>query len=231
MIRVLLALLVLLTAAPARAMPLNDIQLAQGSRFPFDSTMTVKEAMDSFWYFNRVTWQVYYDINNRKVVEARGYFDMAKIKTRTDQSTCVTKAGVSVGLNDGQPFYILQYRPDFVKQKAEMIYSGLWGLYDEGRLDDQDLLWAKAIVTGELPSPTPLCNMKLDQLSAEDDLAIQEAPVTDPGAPKPATQTPKGTPRMAPDEAKDPVQPKTKSAEDVAKQKQEQPPVPTKTTR
>ncbi|MFZ5427982.1 MAG: hypothetical protein ACOZEN_13485 [Thermodesulfobacteriota bacterium] len=230
MMRTILLILSLL-AGQAHAMPLNDVQLAQNAKFPFDSTMTVKEAMDGYYYFNRVTWQVYYDINNRKVVEARGYYDMAKIKTRTDQSTCVDRAGTFVGLTEGQPFYILQYRPDFTKQKAELIYSGLWGLHDDGRLDDPDLLWAKALVTGELPSPTPLCDMKVDQLSPQDQLAIQEEPVHDPGAPKPPTQTPEGTPRVAPDEAKQPVGPAPKSAAQTAKKIQEEPPTPTKAGR
>lgn len=218
-------------AAAAQAMPLNDIQMVQKARFPFDATMTVQEAMDRYSYFSRVTWAVYYDINNKKVVEARGYFDMNKIKTRTDTATCVTRAGNYVGLSDGQPFLILQYRPDFLKQRAELFYSGLWGLYDNARLDDTDLLWAKALVTDELPSPTPLCNMALDQLSPQDQLAIQESPVHDPGAPVPEKQTPEGTPRVSPDHTPQSVQPAPKSAAATAKQASETPPTPTKTGR
>jgi hypothetical protein len=226
-----LALLMLaLLALPARAMPLNDIQLAQAARFPFDATLTVKDAMEKYSYFSRVTWQVYYDINDKKVVEVRGYYDMAKIRTRTDQATCVTRAGVFVGLTDAQPFMILQYRPDFLKQRAELIYSGLWGLYDDQRLDDPDMLWAKALVTDELPSPTPLCSMNLDQISPLDQLAIQEEPVHDPGSAVPK-QTPQGTPRSAPATPKGQTGPTPKSAAATAKQIQDNPPTPTKTGR
>lgn len=225
----LLALLLLVRSA--QAMPLNDVQLAQAAHFPFDATLTVKDAMEKYSYFSRVTWQVYYDINDKKVVEVRGYYDMAKIKTRTDASTCVTRAGVFVGLTDAQPFMILQYRPDFLKQRAELVYSGLWGLTGDQRLDDPDLLWAKALVTDELPSPTPLCNMNLDQISPMDQLAIQEEPVADPGAPAPPKQTPQGTPRTAPATPKGQTGPTPKSAAATAKQIQDNPPTPTKTGR
>ncbi|MBI4804263.1 MAG: hypothetical protein HY795_03415 [Desulfovibrio sp.] len=229
--RVLLSLLVLCWAQAALAVPLNDVQLAQAARFPFDTTLTVKEAMERYSYFERVTWQVYYDINNRKVVEVRGYYNMAKVKTRTDSATCVTREGTFVGLTDTQAFMILQYRPDFIKQRAELVYSGIWGLYDDQRLDDPDLLWAKALVTDELPSPTPLCNMKLDQISPLDQLAIQEEPVHDPGATAPAKQTPQGTPRASPATPKGQTGPTPKSAAATAKQIQDNPPTPTKTGR
>jgi len=201
--------------------------------------------MERYSYFERVTWSVAYDITGRKVVEARGYFNMAKVKTRTDPSTCVTSAGESVGLNPGQPFMVLQYRPDFTKQTAQLFYSGLWELHGEARLDDPDLLWAKALVTDELPSPVPLCAMPLDQMSPLDQLAIQEAPVTDPGPPAAegqtpeagaapaagAAQTPSGTARVAPDQSKSPLPPTVKSAGDVAKQAKDAPPTPTSTGR
>lgn len=220
-----LSLLVLAMPGVGLGMPLNDIQLAQASRFHFDSTLTVKEALDRYSLFSRVTWQVMYDEKNRKVVEARGYFDMAKIATRTDSSTCVNTQGVYVGLTDDGPFYILQFRPDFLKQKAAIIYSGVWGLHGGGRLADPDMLWAKALVTDELPSPTPLCAMPLAELSPADKLAIQEAPVTDPDADKPVAP-----PREAPDPAKTPAPP-AKSAVEATKKSQETPPTPTTTGR
>ncbi|GFK95761.1 hypothetical protein NNJEOMEG_03629 [Fundidesulfovibrio magnetotacticus] len=226
-----------LACGPVRAMPKNDIQLVQSARFPFDTTLTVKQAMERYFYFSNITWSVSYDVTGRKVVEARGYFDMAKVRTRTDPSTCVNRAGVSVGLNPGQPFMVLQYRPDFLGQTAQLFYSGLWELHDEARLDDPDLLWAKALVTDELPSPVPLCDMPLDQISPLDQLAIQEAPVVDPGAPAadPAaeakTQTPQGTPRVSPDATKSPLPPAVQPASDVAKKAKETPPTPTSTGR
>ena len=238
MTRILAALLlagaVALCATTLRAVPKNDILLAQTSRFPFDATMTVQQAFDGFSYFSRVTWQVYYDINDKKIVEARGYFDMAKVRSRIDDQTCVTKAGTLVGLTDTEPFLIIQFRPDFNKQRATVIYSGVWGLYNDGKLDDTDLLWAKALVTNELPSPAPLCNMGLDQLSPLDNLAIQESPVEDPGAPatpaKPVTDTPKGTPRVAPDPKPVPAA-APKSATEATKKSQESAPTPTYTGR
>jgi hypothetical protein len=221
------ALLALALAVPGQvpAMPLNDIQLAQASRFTFDSTLTVKEALERYSLFSRVTWQVLFDEKNRKVVEARGYFDMDKIATRTDSATCVNAQGVYVGLTDNGPFYILQFRPDFLKQKAAIIYSGVWGLHGGGRLADPDMLWAKALVTDELPSPTPLCAMPLSELSPADRLAIQEAPVTDPDGDKPVAP-----PREAPDPAPTPPPP-AKSAPEATRKSQETPPTPTTTGR
>jgi len=229
--RTTLALALALVACAALAMPLNDVQIVQNARFPFDATLTVKQAMERYFYFERVTWSVAYDIQGRKVVEARGYFNMAKVKTRTDPATCVDRAGTSRGLNPGQPFMVLQYRPDFVKQTAQLFYSGLWELHGEARLDDPDLLWAKALVTDELPSPVPLCDMPLDQMSPQDQLAIQESPVTDPGAPPADGQTPGGAPRVAPDASKAALPPSVKSAGDVAKKAGETPPTPTSTGR
>ncbi len=217
----------------AWAVPKNDILLVQSGFFPFDATTTVQQAFNGFSYFSRVTWQVYYDINNKKIVEARGYFDMDKIRTRIDSQTCVTRAGTLVGLTDTEPFLIIQFRPDFIKQRAQLIYSGIWGLYNDAKLDDTDLLWAKALVTNELPSPTPLCNMSLDQLSPLDQLAIQETPVQDPGAPadaKPMTQTPDGTPRVASDPKPVPTA-APKSAIEATKKRQEGVPTPTTTGR
>lgn len=218
--------------APALwAMPKNDIQLAQTGYFPFDATTTVQQAFNGFSYFSRVTWQVYYDINDKKIVEARGYFDMGKIRTRIDSQTCVTRAGTLVGLTDTEPFLIIQFRPDFTKQRVQLIYSGIWGLFNEGKLDDTDLLWAKALITNELPSPTPLCNMSLDQISPLDQLAIQESPVEDPGAPATAKpETPSGTPRLASDPQPVPAAP-PKSAIDATKKSQESAPTPTHTGR
>ena len=245
-IRFVVAVLAVFCATQAFAVPLNDVQLAQEGRFPFDQTLTVRQAMERFFYFSRVTWSVYYDINDKKVVEARGYFDMAKIKTRTDAATCVNRAGTFVGLTDSQPFMILQFRPDFIKQRATLIYSGLWGLFDEGRLDDPDLLWAKALVTGELPSPAPLCNMAVNQISSQDRLALEEQPVVDPkapqqdeqpapgttpgsfAAPQPAAQN--GAGRLSPGKTK-PADPTPKSATENATQAKSAPPTPTQTGR
>lgn len=208
----------------AQGIPLDDVRLAQRTLFPFDNTATIQEVMAAYSYFSNVVWKLSYDANNRKVVEARGYFDMAKVAQRTDAATCVNARGVSVGLTDDSPFLILQFRPDFTRQKATLVYCGVWGLHGGGRLDDVDFLWAKALVSDELPSPAPLCAMGLDELSPADKLAIQQTPAADSGGDE------SGPPRQAPAPSPSPPPP-AKSAIEATSKSQGTPPTPTKTTR
>jgi hypothetical protein len=153
----LVLFLAVLWPALALAVPKNDILIVQTAFFDFDSTKTIQDIMNAYSFFTKVDWLEYRDKQGNKVVEARGYFDLNKIKFRVNTESCTQGEAGFTGLTTTKPYLCLQYRPDFLKQRCTLLGVSVKDLSGGKEIADPNLVWAMSLFTNELPDASIFC--------------------------------------------------------------------------